>query len=835
VANLGTFILLTTFVVCSYAIAASVAGARRRSSRLIESGVGAFHLVAALMTVASAVIVHAFATNDYSIKYVQRYSDAAQPLFYKLTSYWGGLDGSIMFWVFLLAAFGSIAVHVNRDRHRELIPYVVATISVVQMFFIFLMVIHNNPFSTFLEGAPRDGRGLNPLLQNFYMAIHPPSLYVGFVGMTIPFAFGIAALATGHLDDSWLRAVRRWTMMAWLFLSFGLTLGMLWAYEELGWGGYWMWDPVENAGLLPWFTATAFLHSVMVQERRGMLRVWNVALVIVTFFLTIFGTFMTRSGIVQSVHAFGEDRELAWMFTVFMIGLLTVSFGLVIWRLPLLRARNELDSWVSREAVFLVNNWILLFCAFFVLFATMFPTLSEAVTGERLTVGPPFFNKWMAPIGLILLFLTGVGPLLAWRKSTLANLRDQFLFPLACGVVTSAAMIALGVRVWSSGLCFALSGFVLGTLSQEFWRGARVRQGATGSDIATALIGLVARSRRRYGGYIVHVGIVLIFLGFAGEGFKQEEQAILRPGEQVAVGSFLVRHDAVRVDDDGQKQMVTAEVTVLRDGKVLGKMRPAKWFFRKFEEEPTTEVAIRRSFAEDLYVTLAGYEMQTQSATYQVTVNPLVNWIWAGFGIMAVGTLIALLPESAFAFAAAKLPAGAATTAMLLLMLLGATPLRAQEHVEDPQTVRVVPRTPLEKDMQRELVCICPTCGHKNIAECTCPVAGRMRSELAEQVKLGKGRDDIRAWFVEHYGSQEPLGAPLDRGFNRLAWLFPYLVGGASLLGVGIVVSRWKREAGGRGSGAGRAASTIDTADQTPEPGRDALNTRLDDELRDLD
>src|SRR5437870_11355119 len=341
-ASLGTFLLLATFVVCSYAAVVSVVGARRGSRRLIESGVGSFYLITALMTLASAVMVNAFLTDDYSIKYVQHYSDSVQPLFYKITSYWGGLDGSIMLWVFLLSVFGSIAVYVNRERYRELIPYVVATISVVQMFFLYLMVVHKNPFTTFLTNVPADGQGLNPLLQNFYMAIHPPSLYTGFVGMTIPFAFGIAALITGHLDDSWLRAVRRWTMFSWLFLSFGLTLGMIWAYEELGWGGYWMWDPVENAGLLPWFTATAFLHSVMVQERRNMLRIWNVTLVIVTFFLTIFGTFMTRSGVVSSVHAFGEDPMLARLFTAFMIAILVFSFGLLIYRLPLLRARCEL-------------------------------------------------------------------------------------------------------------------------------------------------------------------------------------------------------------------------------------------------------------------------------------------------------------------------------------------------------------------------------------------------------------------------------------------------------------------------------------------------------------
>ena len=301
------------------------------------------------------------------------------------------------------------------------------------MFFLFLMIIHNNPFNTYLTQVPPDGNGLNPLLQNFYMVIHPPSLYIGFVGMTIPFAFGMAALITGHLDDAWLRAVRRWTMFAWIFLSFGLTLGMIWAYEELGWGGFWGWDPVENAGVLPWFTATAFFHSVMVQERRSMLRVWNVTLVILTFFLTIFGTFMTRSGVVQSVHSFGDNPELAMMFSIFMVVILVFSFGLVIYRLPLLRASNELDSWASREAAFLVNNWILLFCAFFVLFATMFPTLSEAITGERITIGPPFFNRWMVPIGLMLLLLTGIGPLLAWRKTSVSNLKYQFLWPVTSG------------------------------------------------------------------------------------------------------------------------------------------------------------------------------------------------------------------------------------------------------------------------------------------------------------------------------------------------------------------------------------------------------------------
>src|SRR3954471_22286537 len=506
-ATLGSFVLLATFVAAAYAVAASVAGARRRSRSLIDSGVGAFYFTAALLTVASAIIIRAFVVGDYTIKYVQRTSDSVQPLAYRITSYWGGLDGSILFWAFLLSVFGSVAVAVNRERHRELIPWVVSIIAATEMFFIFIMVVHNNPFDTFLTATPADGKGLSPLLQNAYMAIHPPSLYTGFVAMTIPYAFGMAALITGHLDDSWLRAVRRWTMIGWLFLTFGLTLGMLWAYEELGWGGFWAWDPVENAGLLPWFTATAFLHSVMVQERRSMLRVWNVTLVIVTFFLTIFGTFMTRSGVVQSVHAFGDDPVLARLFTGFMVAILVFSFSLVIWRLPLLKARNELDSWLSREAAFMVNNWVLLFAALFVLFGTMFPTLSEAVTGNRLTVAGPFFNKWMAPVGLVLLLLTGVGPLLAWRQSTMKNLFDSFLWPVAAGLLAGAVAMLFRIPVWSAGLCFALCGFVVGTVTQEFWRGARIRKKNTGTDMLTALVGLVGRNKRRYGGYIVHIGI----------------------------------------------------------------------------------------------------------------------------------------------------------------------------------------------------------------------------------------------------------------------------------------------------------------------------------------
>jgi cytochrome c-type biogenesis protein CcmF len=831
-ATLGALLLLTAFVMSAYATAASVVGARKRHQGLVESGVGALYLVAAVMTVASGVIVHAFVVGNYSIKYVQRYSESAQPLGYKLASYWGGLDGSVMFWVFLLSLFGAVAVRVNKTRHRELIPYVVATLSVVQMFFLFLMIAHNNPFDTYLTERPTGGQGLNPLLQNFYMAIHPPTMYLGFVGMTIPFAFCIAALVTGLLDDSWLRAVRRWTMISWFCLSLGLTLGMIWAYEELGWGGFWGWDPVENAGLLPWFTATAFLHSVMVQERRGMLRVWNVTLVITTFLLTLFGTFMTRSGIVQSVHAFGEDKQLAMMFTVFMSSVLIFSFGWVIYRLPLLKARNELDSWASKEAAFLANNWVLLFSAVFVLFATMFPTITEAISGERLTVGPPFFNTWMTPVGLVLLLLTGTGPLLAWRSSSASAMAHQFKWPIATGLAAGVLTVSLGIRVWSSGLCFALSGFVVGTIVQEFIRGAAVRQQTTGSDLFTAMVGLVSRNKRRYGGYIVHVGIVLMFMGFAGEGFGRDEQALLKPGQQVTVDRYVLKLDHIRVVDDGQKQMVTAQIRVSdTSGTALGTMYPAKWAFRSRPNEPTTEVAIQRSLAEDLYVVMAAYELGEQSASVEIHVNELVNWIWIGFGLMALGTGIALLPETVFALAGVRAGAEAAAT-VLLIVLLTPAGLRAQTPVEgvssaaEPSTTgTIVFRTPLERELANEVMCTCGGC-HLPAGSCgmmNCHGKEEQLAKVHDLVSQGMDRDAVLATFVRDAGGQHILSRPLDEGAHKLLWLLPYTLAGVAAIALALVARRWSSER--REHSGAPAMAGVDPS----------LQQQLDDELRDLD
>jgi cytochrome c-type biogenesis protein CcmF len=583
-----------------------------------------------------------------------------------------------------------------------------------------------------------------------------------------------------------------------------------------------------------------------VQERRSMLRVWNMTLVILTFFLTIFGTFMTRSGIVQSVHSFGDNPELAMLFSIFMVVILVFSFGWVIYRLPLLRASNELDSWASREAAFLVNNWILLFCAFFILFATMFPTLSEAVTGQRLTVAAPFFNVWMVPIGLILLLLTGVAPLLAWRKSTLTNLRDSFFWPTTAALVTAATLkFGFGIAMWSSGLCFTLCAFVAATITQEFVRGGAVRRRNTGTDLVTAIIGLVGRNRRRYGGYIVHLGIVLTFLGFGGNGSKKDELFRLAPGQEATVGDFTVKNERVAVTDDGQKQTVSAHIAVYRDGQQIDTMYPGRSVFRKQQDqEARTDVAIRRSIAEDLYLVLApDVDFGTQTISLQVVVNPLVNWIWLGFGVLAFGTGIALLPERTYSFALGKLPldvaSSNATTALTILALVGASlvqpatlaaqeqgedkaPVAAEEHVADPNAAITPSRNALEEELRHEIGCICGTCAHEALSKCTCGYAQQMRAELRGQIDQDKTRDEIIAHLIQLYGGQHFLMAPIDEGFNRLAWIVPYALAGTGFIVVGLVAIRWSRQ---------RDAS----GDNPLAPVDPVIEERLDDELRNLD
>jgi cytochrome c-type biogenesis protein CcmF len=866
-AALGTLTLLVTFVVCAYAGAASLVGQRQGRPRLVTSGLYASWAFTALITLASSLMVYLFLSHDFRVKYVAHYSDSTMPLFYKITAYWGGLDGSLMFWVQVLSLFSAVALYVNKDRHRDILGYVVATISAVALFFLALLLYSKNPFSTFLTEPPLEGKGLNPLLQNYWMVIHPPSLYTGFVGMTIPYAFCMAALASGRLDDKWLYSVRVWVLITWFFLTLGLILGGIWAYEELGWGGYWAWDPVENAGFLPWLTCTAFLHSVMIQERKGMLKMWNVVLMITSFFLTIFGTFMTRSGVVQSVHAFGQDNELALLFILFMTVLLVVSFGLVFYRLPQLRSQGTFDSLWSREFAFLLNNCLFLAAAFFVLFATMFPTLSEAIMNERITVGPPFFNKWMVPIGLALLFLAGAGPLLAWRATTRAKLFSQFVFPVlvAIAAVVAIAVLAPRARVRSAFLsdtfqmpvallCFGLVAFTLAAVLQEFWRGVGVRRRQTGADPFTSLVGIILAKRRKYGGYIVHAGVSLMFLGFAGKAMTQDKEVTLeKVGESFSVGDYLLTYEALAEGGDDNKETVTATISVKSAGQLVTTSQPAKWHYLHGEEQTTTEVAIDRRLDKDIYVVLNGYDRRSGQINLHVFLNPLVNWVWLGFGLLAFGTAIALFPE---ALVNALRPrrrtrAGRMTEAAVVLLVLGTTTLglvrlaQAQDmppapmHTEGPApTMDNV--SPVARRLFRDLVCLCGTCPREAIGTCPCGYAAKERDTV---LGLIAGRDvstkdkedavyrDVVNTFIAKYGGQHVLSMPIDKGFNRLAWAVPYGALTLALLLLVIIANRWvKRGRAAPAPGASLAPSGAPGA--TPSA---LYDEKLDDELRDLD
>jgi cytochrome c-type biogenesis protein CcmF len=480
------------------------------------------------------------------------------------------------------------------------------------------------------------------------MTIHPPSLYMGFVGMSVPFAFAMAALATGKLGDTWIRSTRRWTLFAWFFLSLGNLFGALWAYEVLGWGGYWAWDPVENAAFMPWLTGTAFLHSVMIQEKKNMLKVWNMVLVIMTFALTIFGTFLTRSGVISSVHSFTQSG-LGPFFLGFLALVLVVAIGLLLWRLPLLRSENELDSLLSRESAFLFNNLILVGIAFAVFWGTMFPVISEWVRGVKITVGPPFFNRVNAPLGLVLLFLMGVGPIIAWRRATWAHLRRNFTWPVATGVAGGALTWVLGGGNYWSVVAFSLIFFVLGTIAAEFWRGMRARQAMLAESAPVALLRLTVKNKRRYGGYVIHLGVVMIFVAITGTSvFRQEKQVTVNQGERFEIGGYSLQYNGLEERDTPHISYLMANVGVFQDGRQVDTLKPEKRFYKK-PEQPTTEVAIRSTLGSDLYLVLGSYDGETHMATILAYLNPLIGFLYWGGMTLALGTLIVIWPAPAAA------------------------------------------------------------------------------------------------------------------------------------------------------------------------------------------
>jgi len=633
------------------AITGFVGGAQQRPDLQQSARNATFALFGALLVAVISLELAIF-RHDFSLQYVAGRTSRNLPTFYLWSALYSGQEGSLLFWAAVLSLFGALTQLFTSRRHRAYLPYVAAITSLVATFFVSVMLFAPaNPFQR-AAFTPLDGAGMNPQLQNPGMVFHPPMLYLGYISITIPFAFAMAALLTKKLDADWLVAVRKWTIVSWLFLSIGLLIGMWWAYVELGWGGYWAWDPVENAALLPWLVMTAFLHSVMVQEKRGMLKKWNLALVLGAWLLSIFGTFLTRSGVIASVHSFTQS-PVGFFFLAFLVVAAIACAIVYINRLPLLEAEANLESVVSREASFLFNNLLLIGLAFSVLWGTLYPIISEWVQGVKVTYGPPTFNYVNIPLGLVLLLLTGIGPLIAWRRASTANLRRQFAVPVTVGVFMLLILLVAGMRELGALLAFTIGAFVFGTVFQEFARGARARHRQYGESTGFAVLQLLSRNRRRYGGYIVHIAIVLLFVGFAGMAFKTETEATLRPGESAELkGSdghlYTFTHLGISQYNALNRQVTAALLDVRRDGKDIGRLRTEK---RQHVDalgnptfEPSTEVGIMSGLRVDLYVVLAGLVNGTEQAVFRFTINPLVWWVWFGGFVLVIGGLIVLWP-----------------------------------------------------------------------------------------------------------------------------------------------------------------------------------------------
>ena len=656
ISTLGGFVLFLALGVTLYAAAASVLGARAGREDWLASSRNAVLAHFCLVTLAIFLLEYALITSDFSLRYVANTSTRGSLTRYKIAGLWGSLEGSILLWEWLQALFAALVVARYTDRGpsgcRHLMPYVQAVLQGISAFFLLLMTFGANPFAPVFP-IPPDGRGLNPLLEVTDMLIHPLLLYLGYVGFSVPSAFAMAGLITGRVSDEWLTITRRWTVVAWLFLTGGIFYGGWWSYRTLGWGGYWAWDPVENASFMPWLTGTAFIHSVMIQERKRMLKVWNLVLITLTFSLVIFGTFLTRSGILGSVHAFA-DGPVGIMFLAFLALVLFFSFGLVAYRADRLKGHGELDSIVSRESAFLLNNVVLVGICFTVFLGTIFPLLAEAIRGTKMSVGTPYFNRVSVPLGMALLLLMGIGPLIAWGRASLNNLKRNFLKPSLAALAGGAILAALGVRQAEVLAAFVFCFFVIGTIVFEFTVGTRTRAKTTGEGFLTAFATLLLKSRRRYGGLIVHLGVVVAIIGIAVSSvYKVEREQTLKPGEILSVGPYTVRFDGLAAGERPTHILVWANLMAFKDGKPLHELTPGQRFYPN-QQSPFASVDARYHWNEDLYVILSAFERDGSSATFKVLINPMISWIWIGGGVILLGVIVVVLPERRLALLAIR-------------------------------------------------------------------------------------------------------------------------------------------------------------------------------------
>lgn len=644
--NIGALSILIAFCLAVFAVFSAVVGKYGRRPFLVVSAERAVYAIWLLLTLASIILVASLVNGDYRLAYVAAHSNKAMSPIYKVTAWWGGQEGSLLFWSWILSSYSAVVVWSNRRKFRDMMPIVVAILMATLAFFVGMISFVASPFQVLMAGRGvidvGDGNGLSPLLQWWTMAIHPPMLYLGYVGFTVPFAFAMASLITKQPGEGWIHTTRRWAIVTWLFQSTGVSLGMYWAYTVLGWGGYWVWDPVENASLMPWITATAFLHSVMMQEKKGMMKVWNMVLVSATFLLSILGTTLTRTGLVASVHAFAQSPVKPY-FTTFVLTGTALTVIAIIRNLPYLRSEVKLESVVSRESSFLFNNLILLASCFAVLWGTLFPVLMEALTGEKETIDAPYYNRVNVPIGLFLLLLTGVGPLIAWRKSSLNSLRRAFLIPCLTGLAVIVALLAAGIRSIAPLISFGLCAFVTATIASEFWKGSRAIQLKERVALPRAAFELTSRNTRRYGGYLVHMGIVIMFIGFTGRAFDLHETRSVGLNQSLRFGNYDLKLLSVNNGGNANYESSLATIDVSQNGQVIDQLDPEIRLYKSSQEQASL-VGIRRRLNEDLYVNFSGISPDNTKAIFQLYVFPLVSWIWIGYFVVLGGTIICLIP-----------------------------------------------------------------------------------------------------------------------------------------------------------------------------------------------
>jgi cytochrome c-type biogenesis protein CcmF len=642
VAELGSGVLIVALLLSLYGFAVALIGAWRNIPELVDSAVRATWGVAILVVVASGTLLTAFITHNFRLEYVAGRSSRDMPMGYVLSAFWGGQEGSLLYWATVVTVLSAIAITMHRKRDRALIPYVLATSFAVKIFLLVVLTAVTSPFNV-SSTVPTDGVGLNPLLRDPGMMIHPPLLLGGYAAFTIPFAFAMAALITGRLGDDWIRAIRHWTLIAWGVLGLGLLVGAWWAYHVLGWGGYWGWDPVENVALLPWLTATAFIHSVIVQERRGMLKIWNMSLIVASFLLAIFGTFVVRSGVLSSVHSFALSDVGPW-FLGFLAIAAFISVGLLIYRIPGLQSDRALESVVSREGGFLLNNLLFTALAFATFWGTVFPIISELFRDTKLMVGPPFYNQVNGPLLLGLILLMGIGPLLAWRRSSTDLLYRNLLWPTIAGVASMAALFL----VWDNFLAILAAGvtvFAVGTIVLEYVRGAKARRKSTGEQYPVAAMMLVRKNSRRYGGYIVHLAVAIMALGVIGSHFFQtERQFVMEPGDTGQIGAYTITFRELDFRQTTEANVIAAVVDIAKSGRHRETVESYRFFYRNFEDQPTAQMGVTTLGIDDIYVVLDRWDNEGVVGL-RVFINPMVSWIWIGGVVFVVGMLTLFWPD----------------------------------------------------------------------------------------------------------------------------------------------------------------------------------------------